>query len=504
VAQQMKTYADFMNEISSSEIYEGLLAYGLFAEQLPPIFTGKPFFDYCRNNTTSFPKEPAGFVYYENMRNVNVPRPLGIPNQVAYHHLCECISLNWDKLQAHFQKVTVNHTHIISRIHLRKMKDKPQLFEMNYNNWRTDGSPEPDLLIGARYMVKADIANCFPSIYTHALSWALEGKDVAKQSQKDRKKWYNALDFHARNIHDGETHGLIIGPHASNLLSEIILTKIDQELHKNDFKFIRNIDDYSCFVETYEKGRRFLVVLHEQLRYYGLLLNNKKTAIAELPAASIEQWVRRLNAFTAFDSTKYMNYKEVQAYLDLAVDLMHENGGNTAVVKYAIKVLSKTQLSDNAKEYYVKTVLHLALIYPYLVPQLDQYVFEAFSVEQSVIRSYSQRLLDSGLKTKNYEESCYALYFALKHNFLLDNVLYDYVVKSNHCIFLLLSYLYCEMQNNRDMIRDLKSYAESLMQTEMNAYWLFIYEVLPQSKLKSYWKTLKKSDVTFVNIKQEV
>lgn len=34
-----KKYTDFMDEISSDELYEGLLAYGLFAEKLPPLFT---------------------------------------------------------------------------------------------------------------------------------------------------------------------------------------------------------------------------------------------------------------------------------------------------------------------------------------------------------------------------------------------------------------------------------------------------------------------------------
>ena len=42
-----KTYCDFMDEISEEELYEGLLAYGLFAEKIPPVFTSVPFFDYC-------------------------------------------------------------------------------------------------------------------------------------------------------------------------------------------------------------------------------------------------------------------------------------------------------------------------------------------------------------------------------------------------------------------------------------------------------------------------
>ena len=58
-----KSYSDFMNDISSDELYKGLLANGLFTEKLPPIFTSEKFFDYCENKSPSFPKKPAGFIY---------------------------------------------------------------------------------------------------------------------------------------------------------------------------------------------------------------------------------------------------------------------------------------------------------------------------------------------------------------------------------------------------------------------------------------------------------
>jgi len=32
-----KMYTEFMDEISADELYEGLLAYGFFAEKLPPV-----------------------------------------------------------------------------------------------------------------------------------------------------------------------------------------------------------------------------------------------------------------------------------------------------------------------------------------------------------------------------------------------------------------------------------------------------------------------------------
>ncbi len=492
-----KNYYDFINEISSREIYKGLLAYGLFTEKLPPVFTARGFFDYCESKSPSFPQKPAEYIYYESMRNVNTPRPLGIPNPATYQLLCKYVSDIWPQLQEYFENETKGQEHIISRTHIRKMRDSKGLFSMNYKDWKADGTPEPDLLLGARYLVHADISNCFPSIYTHALSWALVGKDLAKQNQ-NKAQWYNKLDFYTRNIKNGETHGLLIGPHVSNLLSEIILVKIDKALYDLGWRYIRNIDDYTCYVSTYEEGQLFLTELSEQLRAYDLTLNHKKTAIEELPTASVEHWVRKINAFTVFNDKEIMNFKEVRAYLDMAIDLMKENNNNAAILNYAMKVLSKKQLSNNAKAYYVKTIFHLTVIYPYLVPVLEAYVFEPFGVETTMISTFSGKLYVEGIKLKNYEAVCYSLYYAIKYGFEIDELNFDTAKRSNHCLFLLFTYLYYVKKKNRSAIKLCKDFARLLQKTEMNIFWLFIYEALPQSDLHDYWKAMKTNGVTFL------
>ena len=84
---ETKHYYDFTNELSSDEIYEGLLAYGLFTEKLPPVFSAKEFFDYCVDQSPAFPKKPAEYIYHESIRNINTPRPLGIPNPASYQQV---------------------------------------------------------------------------------------------------------------------------------------------------------------------------------------------------------------------------------------------------------------------------------------------------------------------------------------------------------------------------------------------------------------------------------
>lgn len=275
-----KTYCDFMDEISADELYEGLLGYGLFAEKLPPVFTSVPFYDYCKTLTESFEGRWSDYVVYRTMRNIGIPRFLGIPNPMNYQRLCVELRDSWDGIREHFKKQTSGQGYKVSRIHVRKKRDTKAIFEMNYKNWHLDGNPDLDLLcrdgVTSRILVKADISACFSSIYTHSIPWALCGKIQAKEKRNNKSEWYNKIDVKCSEMRNGETHGLHIGPHTSNLISEIILTVVDKRLFDKGYRYIRNIDDYDCYVEDEVAAKRFLCDLEEELQKFDLTLNRKR------------------------------------------------------------------------------------------------------------------------------------------------------------------------------------------------------------------------------------
>ncbi len=490
-----KSYFEILNEISSEELYEGLLGYGLFCEKIPPFLSSEMFLEYCSTVSQNIPCNPAQYVYYESIRNTNIPRQMGIPSPFLYHRLCKCLQNNWEQLKNHFQINTENQDYRVSRTHIRKLKNSKRLFEMNYNNWRIDGTPEPDLLIGSKFIVKADVSNFFPSIYTHSIPWALVGKATAKINQDRPKLWYNKIDAETRRIKYNETHGLLIGPHVSNLLSEIIMVVIDKELIDKKWRFTRHIDDFTCYVSTYEEGQLFLLDLAEQLRSFGLALNHKKTKINELPLASAAQWIRRVNSHTLSNSDEVVNFLDVRSYMDLVVELMHENDTNSAIINYAIKVLSKKELSTNARNYYVKTIFHLALIYPYLIPLLDEYVFSPFAVDTQDISKFADKALELGCNSKNYELISYVVYFAIKYKFDLPRLTID---MGQDCISLLLIYLYFKKNGNEENVGELKKMAKNLVEFDFDQYWVFVYEVLSASELKEAWVHMKKKNITFL------
>lgn len=234
----MKTYLELHQEISKEELFEGLLGHGLFADKIPNFLTSESFFDYIQEQST-FPfneKKPTEYIQYSNTRNMNVPRLLSIPAPFSYANQVFVLSENWERILKYLDKKTKKQTNKVSRIHIRKLFDKKRLFEMNYKNFNSDGDADGSIFIKNKYVVHADISTCYPSIYSHSMAWALLGKNKAKSTKNDKNNWANKIDFYTQNLKHGETNGLLIGPHSSNLISEIILTCIDYELIRKKYQ----------------------------------------------------------------------------------------------------------------------------------------------------------------------------------------------------------------------------------------------------------------------------
>lgn len=500
----MKTYSEMMNAISADEVYEGLLGYGMFSEKIPPMFTSEDFFDYCKRNNPKFESKWRSYVQFASMRNISISREIGVPVPMAYSLLCLRIKENWDKIQKHFSDCTEGQKHNVSRIHIRKMSHAKSLFKMNYENWKIDGSPESDLLIGSKYIVHADIAKCFQSIYSHSIPWALVGKTEAKSKAKKRydNYWFNQLDHSITFCKNGETHGLLIGPHASNVLSEIILSVVDKELCKK-WHYTRHIDDYTCYVDSMENAQLFLVDLKTELGKFDLLVNDKKTKIIELPTAMTKQWKRQLEHPQQFYRNGIFDYKSARAYFDNAIEILNNNGNDAAILNYAIKALPIEDMSRQAKLLCIKTIFHLCLLYPYLVQIVDEFVFSRFEIDVSEIAKFSNMLFKQEMKIKNYDAVCFSLFFAIKYGFEIESLSAQSAIDSDSCIYKLLAFVYFKKYGCESEVLLLVSHANDLknIDEDFERNWLFVYEILEGKDLTGEWAKLKKQKISFLRTK---
>jgi hypothetical protein len=335
--------------LNSTELLTGLLDYGLFAEKVPPCFTTKGLATIVTERLAGLleeadekklkegiDKRSHDYMRYEALRDINIPRHLGIPHPEAYSVQALAISKHWQEIATHCNKPNPP----ISRIYVRHV-GSGRIFEMNYKGDERYQLEEKEIewMAGAQFLVKADIASCFPSIYTHAIPWALHQKTDAKKASNLNALSGNLLDKCTQNIRDKQTNGLLIGPHTSNIISEIVLTRIDAELQKKGYqKLKRYIDDYEFYADTYEQAEKFIKDLGLCLRAYEMSINDKKTHILDLPRPSAENWVLVLNRF-AFQSDGEVKFSTVRSFLDLALECSQEAGKSTPL-NYAIKTLA--------------------------------------------------------------------------------------------------------------------------------------------------------------------
>lgn len=494
-----------MLEITQDDLRKGLLAHGLFADKLPAIFSSESFYDYCESkHFPRFKKAERDYVRYECTRNTNIPRLLSVPSPFSYSNLCNSIANNWDEIIRVLREKTTNQEYKYSQIHLQKLSGKNHLFEMSHNYVDKDRELIESIQkipIKNKYRVDADISSCFPSIYSHVLSWSLVGKEEAKRNKNDKSKWYNGLDQDSRNIKNGETNGLLIGPHSSNLLSELVLCCIDNEL-SGKYQYIRNIDDFTCFVESEDEAEHFLLDLNDTLKDYELSLNAKKTKITRLPLSSDTDWVRSLNSFfigdTYTDDHKIVFKKQrLKAYLDLSISWANKTE-NSAVYTYAIKTIANTFLGKVAKEYYIDVIHQLLCLYPYLVHCVEDFVFDVFGITKDKIKLISEDLYKIGIKRHIYEACSFALYWSIKYEIQLESNYVEESINSTDCLFMLLSYLKAKSSLNKEAMDIFKTKAISLVD-EIDKYWIFVYEVLPIDELPiGEYRTIKKKNISFI------
>ncbi len=130
-------------------------------------------------------------------------------------------------------------------------------------------------------MACTDITDCYGSIYTHTISWALHGKDTAKQSKADLKLLGNIIDNDISSMHYGQTNGIPQGSEIMNLIAELVLGYVDTLLSKKinevgitDYMILRYRDDYRIFCNNNKDIEQILNILTNVLSDHNLRLNS--------------------------------------------------------------------------------------------------------------------------------------------------------------------------------------------------------------------------------------
>ncbi|MDI9472042.1 MAG: RNA-directed DNA polymerase [Bacillota bacterium] len=139
------------------------------------------------------------------------------------------------------------------------------------------------------YCFFTDIADFYPSIYTHSLCWAIHGKKNTKKNLEKSKNWYGGqVDKKLQRLQNNQTNGIPQGSALMDFIAEIILGYLDLKLmerleEKNivEYSILRYRDDYRIFSNDKNELEEIAKSLQEVLQILNLKLNSSKTKFSE-------------------------------------------------------------------------------------------------------------------------------------------------------------------------------------------------------------------------------
>jgi hypothetical protein len=143
---------------------------------------------------------------------------------------------------------------------------------------------------GASYLVKLDISHVYPSLYTHAVGWAIDPRLRSKAHWQNTKLLGKQVDQALMNIQGKVSQGIPISTDVSFLLGEVVLAQIDRQVKRPPEDCYRWFDDFEIACASREEAEAVLASLIKALRSFNLRPNSKKTQIVQLPLPAQEDW----------------------------------------------------------------------------------------------------------------------------------------------------------------------------------------------------------------------
>lgn len=408
------------------EIATWLLNEWYFPEQniLPPSFKVENF---QLNNKEYFEdiKNPGK----ERLLDIKYPkssltsRIFNIQHPYHYHDIVYWIMEDRDKILKHlFNKKLKIYSYSFPIPVNRK---SPTTFWSPLRSWRLIYEwitmAEKDLVSEAykyNFIIRTDIANFYNSIYTHSIGRALHWEDKSFKDRRECKLTWSKIDKLVQYANRWRTNGLPIWSALSDLIAEIILSRIDLnisiELKKIKFVATRFKDDYRFLCNSKEDADTILKVLWDELSKFNLLINENKTTILNLPHWLYREHDREYHQHS-LKSIKRIQMKKFELTLLSTLDIHRKFGWTSIIDKFLSELLDKDQ--------------NLKIVFSGSKKQIEQKVYRTLSL-LILLKRESEKVLCYVLSIIELIYIKYRTTFPLKWR--IKDLIESEILKANH------------------------------------------------------------------------
>jgi hypothetical protein len=233
--------------------------------------------------------ENVNYIFLNNKDGKFAWRPFQLIHPALYvslvHNLTE--EVNWNLIIERFGQFAANPKIKCYSIPLQSDGTQSDKATTVTQWWQTIEQQSIELALEYEYVLHTDITDCYGSIYTHSIPWAIHTKPIAKAKRDPNGNLGSVIDKHLRDMAFGQTNGIPQGSVLMDFIAEMVLGYADTELsiriqqaNIQDYHIIRYRDDYRIFSNNPQNTELITKILTEILIELGMRLNTQKTLVS--------------------------------------------------------------------------------------------------------------------------------------------------------------------------------------------------------------------------------
>lgn len=322
-------------------------------------------------------------------------RPFQLIHPAIYVNLVNHITTeeNWNLIVERFKVFQKNNKiecHSLPVISEKAEKKDKQ--EQILNWWKLIEQKSLQLSLEYKFTIHTDITDCYSSIYTHSIPWALHTKEFAKKKENRNKEIIGTIiDNNLQDMSYGQTNGIPQGSTLMDFIAEIVLGYVDLLLSKKlkdekikDYKILRYRDDYRIFTNNSLLADEIAKYLSEILSDLGLKINPEKTiSSSDIIKSSIKSdkrfWIA--NKRIAGNKQKWL----LQLYF------LSENYPNSGTIDTELRDFLKVLVKSKKVDYDYLTLISLVTQIALRNPRVTPTAIAILSLLLSKIKSKKER-----------------------------------------------------------------------------------------------------------------
>ncbi len=298
--------------------------------------------------------EDVNYKFLNNRDGKFAWRPFQLIHPALYVSLVNKITeqANWNLIVARFAQFQANSKIRCYSIPLCSDDQQSDKATSISQWWQAIEQQSLELALKYEYVLHTDISDCYGSIYTHSVPWAIHTKPVAKAQRRDQNLIGNSIDKHLQDMAFGQTNGIPQGSVLMDFTAEMVLGYADLELSERiqqdniqDYEIIRYRDDYRIFSNNPQTAEHITKLLTEILIELGMRLNAQKTIVSNNVIKN------SIKSDKLYWMSARKGAKGIQEHLLIIHNLseLHPNSGSLskALSKFNNRIKSITETNQN-------------------------------------------------------------------------------------------------------------------------------------------------------------